>query len=158
LKKLQYVDDLVRRLRRKEPELVNDPAMLDEPISEYTITLAEFLKAKNIQRYRRGATGYVDGDLRRLFHKTPSRSFHKQNFLSADEYLKENRPFLTKRVVASTKADPMVIKDLLDKCQHRAKEMRLLLRKRERETKLVELAAYIAQRCVLYQATGSYFG
>ncbi len=33
------------------------------------MTLAQFLKA-NVQRYRRKATGYVDGDLRRMFHKT----------------------------------------------------------------------------------------
>jgi hypothetical protein len=149
---------LVRELRRKPPELENDAALLDEPISGFSITLAEFLKAKNIQRYRRGATGYVDSDLRRLFHKTPMRAALQQNYLSAEEYLKENRPFLMKRVIASTKADPLTAKDLLDKCQHRAKELQLSLRKREREIKLVELAAYISQRCALYKATGSYFG
>jgi hypothetical protein len=158
LKKLKYVDELVRELRRTEPDFVNDPDLLDEPMSEYSITLAEFLKATNIQRYRRGATGYVDGDLRRLFHKTPARVSLRQNYLPAGEYLKENRPFLMKRVAASTKSDPLVVKDLLDKCQHRAKELQLSLRKREREIKLVELAAYISQRCALYQATGSYFG
>jgi hypothetical protein len=158
LKKLQYVDDLVRGLRRKEPELVNDPEMLDEPISDYTFTLAEFLKATNIQKYRRGAKGYIDGDLRRLFHKTPSRAASRVNYLPAGEYLKENRLFLAKHVIASTKADPLVVKDLLDKCQHRSKDLQLSLRKRERETKLIELAAYIAQRCALYKSTGSYFG
>jgi hypothetical protein len=158
LKKLQYVDVLVRELRRKDPEVANDPTLLDEPVGEYSITLAQFLKAKNIQRYRRGATGYVDGDLRRLFHKTPARTDLRQNYLAADEYLKENRPLLMKRVIASTKADPLVVKDLLDKCQHRARELQLSLRKREREIKLIELAAYISQRCALYQATGSYFG
>jgi hypothetical protein len=157
LKKLTYVDTLVRELRRKEPEFVNDPAMLDEPVSDYTITLAEFLKAKNIQRYRRGATGYMDGDLRRLFHKTPSRTDLRRSYLPADEYLKENRPLLTKRIIAATKADPLVVKDLLDKCQHRTKELLLSLRKREREIKLIELAAYLSMRCALYQVTGSYF-
>ncbi|MBN1439600.1 MAG: hypothetical protein JW929_09340 [Anaerolineales bacterium] len=158
LRKLQYVDELVHSLRRKEPETVNDPAMLDEPISENTMTLAEFLKAKNIRRYRRGATGYVDGDLRRLFHRMPSRTDLQSSYLPADGYLKENRPFLMKRVLAPAKFDPLVLKDLLDKCHHRAKELRLALRKRERETKLIELAAYLAHRCTLYQATGSYFG
>jgi hypothetical protein len=157
LKKLRYVDALVRELRRRDPELQNDPAMLDEPISENSMTLAEFLKA-NIQRYRLKATGFLDGDLRRLFHKTPSRSKMQQNYLPADAYLKENRPFLMHRVIASTKADPLVVKDLLDKCQHRAKDLRLALHKREREIKLIELAAYISHRCTLYQATGSYFG
>jgi hypothetical protein len=158
LKKLTYVEDMVHALRRHDPELENDPALLDEPISAYSITLAEFLKATNIQRYRRGATGYVDGDLRRMFHKTPSRADWQQNYLPASEYLKENRPFLMKGVIASTKADPLVVKDLLDKCQHRARELQLSLRKRERETKLIEMAAYISQRCAMYQATGSYFG
>jgi hypothetical protein len=158
LKKLTYVDTMVRELRRREPEQANDPALLDEPISELSITLAEFLRAKNIQRYRRGATGYIDGDLRRLFHKTPSRASSLQNYLPADEYLKEHRPFLMKRVLASVKVDPLSVKDLLDKCQHRTREMRLALPKREREIKLVELAAYISQRCALYTATGSYFG
>jgi hypothetical protein len=158
IKKLDYVDSLVRELHRKDPELVNDPALLDEPISGFSITLAEFLKAKNIQRYRHGATGYVDSDLRRLFHKTPTRVALQQNYLPADEYLRENRPLLMKRVVASTKVDPLTVKDLLDKCQHRAKELHLSLHKREREIKLIELAAYISHRSALYQATGSYFG
>jgi hypothetical protein len=158
LKKLSYLDALVRELRRKNPELENDPLLLDEPVSEMPISLAKFLRAKNIQRYRRGATGFVDGDLRRLFHKKPSRARTLQNYLLADDYLRENRPFLMKRVVASTKVDPLTVKDLLDKCQHRAKDLQLALHKRERETKLVELAAYISHRCALYQATGSYFG
>jgi hypothetical protein len=158
LKKLDYVDELVRELRRKEPELVNDPILLDEPISEFAMTLAHFLKATNIQRYRNGATGYVDGDLRRLFHKMPARADLQKYYLPADAYLHENRPYLAKRVCASVKIDPLAVKDLLDKCQHRAREMRLAIHRRERETKLVELAAYVASRCALYEATGSYFG
>jgi hypothetical protein len=52
----------------------------------------------------------------------------------------------------------LAAKDLLDKCQHRARELRLSLHRREREIKLVELAAYVSHRCALYTATGSYFG
>lgn len=158
LKKLAYVDTMVRQLRSTEPVLVNDPALLDEAIDELTITLAEFLRAKNIQRYRRGATGYVDGDLRRLFHKPSSRARRADNYLPADEYLKEHRAFLSKGVLASIRVDPLAVKDLLDKCQHRAREIGLMLHKRERETKLIELAAYIAHRCTLYAKTNSFFG
>jgi hypothetical protein len=158
LKKLDYVDRLVHELRRKEPELVNDPNLLDEPISEMPVTLARFLKATNIQRYRKGATGYIDGDLRRLFQKPPGRIDLRKNYLSAEEYLRENRPYLTKHVLAAQKIDPLTLKDLLDKCQHRAKELRLAVHRRERETKLVEIAAYLGSRCALYDTTGSYFG
>jgi hypothetical protein len=158
LKKLAYVDTMVRQLRRRDPELTNDPDLLDEPITEFTINLAEFLRAKNIQRYRRGAMGYVDGDLRRLFHKTPARARTRENYLPAGEYLKEHRPLLMKWILASVKLDELAVKDLLDKLQHRARDLRLSLHRRERETKLLELAAYISHRCTLYAATGSYFG
>jgi hypothetical protein len=76
----------------------------------------------------------------------------------ADEFIREYRPFLLNRVSSWVGADPLVAKDLLDKCQHRAKELRLALYKMDRERKLVELACYISLRCTLYASTGSFFG
>lgn len=122
-----------------------------------TVTLAQFLKA-NIRRYRREATGYVDGDLRRLFHKTPLRSDLLRNYLPAADFIKEHHPFLMHRISRWVKVDPLVAKDLLDKYQHRAKELRLSLHKRERENKLLELVSYLSHRCTLYQSTGSFLG
>ncbi len=62
------------------------------------------------------------------------------------------------RISRWVKADPLVAKDLLDKYQHRARELRLSLLKRDRDAKLLELVSYLSKRCTLYQTTGSYFG
>jgi hypothetical protein len=156
LRKLEFVDSLVHDLRRTEPEFENDPSLLDEPISEMSITLAQFLKA-NIRRYRRAATGYVDGDLRRIFHKTPVRSDLQRNYLPATDFIREHRPFLIHRISRWVKSDPLVAKDLLDKYQHRAKELGLSLHKRERDTTLMELVSFLSQRCTLYRSSGSFF-
>jgi hypothetical protein len=157
LKKLVFVDSVVRELRYAEPELENDPFMLDEPIAKSSMTLAQFLKA-SVVRYRRSATGFVDSDLRKLFRRLPSQIALHRNYQMADEFIREYRPFLLNRVSSWVGADPLVAKDLLDKCQHRAKELRLALYKMDRERKLVELACYISLRCTLYASTGSFFG
>jgi hypothetical protein len=61
-------------------------------------------------------------------------------------------------VSAWVRTDPLVAKDLLDKCQHRARDLRLALYKTDRERKLVELASYVSLRCTLYASSGSFFG
>jgi hypothetical protein len=157
LRKLDYVDAIVKELRYTDPEMENDPTLLDEPINEMSLSLAQFLKA-NVGRYRRKAIGYIDPDLRRLFHKTPRRADTLRNFIPAEVFVKENRPFLMHRVCDWVREDPLVVKDLLDKCQHRAKELRLSLHKKERDGKLLELACYVSLRCALYHSTGSYLG
>jgi hypothetical protein len=106
---------------------------------------------------RSEATGYVDGDLRKIFRKTPARSDIQKNYLPASDFIREHRPFLIHRISLWVRADPLAAKDLVDKYQHRAKELRLSLLKREKEYTLLELVSYLSQRCVLYRSTGSYF-
>jgi hypothetical protein len=99
----------------------------------------------------------VDGDLRRIFHKTPVRSDLQRNYLPATDFIREHRPFLIHRISRWVKSDPLVAKDLLDKYQHRAKELGLSLHKRERDTTLMELVSFLSQRCTLYRSSGSFF-
>ena len=157
LKKLAYVDNVIRELRRSEPEIENDTTLLDEQIAGMRMTLAHFLKA-SVRRYRREATGFVDADLRKLFLRYPSRNGLQRTYQAADDFIHEYRPFLINRVGAWVKADPLAAKDLLDKCQYRARELRLVLHRKDRERKLVELACYVSLRCTLYDSTGSFFG
>jgi hypothetical protein len=157
LRKLDFVDSVVRELRRTDPELANDPSLLDEPISGMTTTLAQFLRA-NIRRYRRDATGYVDGDLKRIFSRTPLRSDLQRNYLPAADFIREYHPYLMHRINRWFKTDPLVAKDLLDKYQHRARELRLSVHKPDRDETLLELTAYLTHRCSLYQSLGSFFG
>jgi hypothetical protein len=157
LRKLAYVDAVVRELRRLEPEFENDPSLLDEPIVEMPVTLGVFLKA-TVGKYRRDATGYVDSDLRKLFRRLPSRSTALRNYQPAVEFIQEQRPFLINRVGSWVKADPLVVKDLLDKCQARSRDLRLVLHRKDRERTLVEMACYISLRCTQFASTGRYFG
>jgi hypothetical protein len=78
--------------------------------------------------------------------------------LPAADFIREYHPYLMHRISRWIKADPLAAKDLLDKYQHRAKELRLSLNKRDKEETLLELVAYLSQRCTLYQSLGSFFG
>jgi hypothetical protein len=157
LRKLAYVDNTVRRLRRLDPEIDNDTSLLDEPISELKITLATFLKAP-LGKYRRSATGYVDADLRKLFRRTPNRSADLQNFQPAEEFIREHKPYLINRVGAWVKVEPLVIKDLIDKYQYRSRDLRLVLNRKDTERILVELACSLTLHCAQYVDNGTYFG
>jgi hypothetical protein len=154
--KLAFVDRVIRELRRTEPEIQQDPSLLDEPLSESSMTLAEFLHAQP-SHYRHLATGYVDSDMRKLFHRPPVRSLPNRNWIPAATFLQEMQPLLTPRVVRWIRVDPLIVKDFLEKCSIRASALSLGFYREEREKKAWELSSLLSMRCTLFAHNGLFY-
>jgi hypothetical protein len=159
LKKLDYVDFIVRELGREEPLIENGPVVLDEPIEKLTQTVAQFFKARTT-KYRRRATGFVDPDLHSLFRRRPaSRNGHTPagNYVHAANFLRDNKRAITSRVSRWIGVEERVTRDLIEKCAERAAALDLWVRKDDREKKLIDLTSYISMRCGLYTVYDRYF-
>lgn len=156
MKKLRFVDRVVAELRRSPPEIENDPDLLDEQVEDQTITVAQFLKARTT-RYRRLATGYVDPDLRRMFRRASARTRNSSTFVPAAQFIRANRPLIINRVGAWIRVDPMAIRDLVEKCHDRARDLDLVLKGQDEEGHLLAFTSYIAARCQYYAIYGRYF-
>jgi hypothetical protein len=156
LLKLRYVARVVEELRNRQPELENDALLLDEPLANMQETLATFLKATPA-RYRRRAQGYVDPDLRRMFKRASPRTSASRVYLPADALIRSSRPFILNRVASWADVEGHVIQDFIEKCGERSQALELLVRRDERESKLLELVAYVSTHCAYYAATGRFF-
>ncbi len=156
LLKLQFVESVVQELHNKEPEGDGGTLPLDEPLAEVTATLAGFLKASPT-RYRRRAQGYVDPDLRRMFTRASTRARVSPAHLPAGTLIKTNRPYILNRVSSWANVDSLVIQDFIEKCSERSQALDLLVRRDDRDSKLVEIVAYVSTHCAYYASTGHFF-
>ncbi|MCC6188140.1 MAG: hypothetical protein IT318_03855 [Anaerolineales bacterium] len=157
LRKLEYVEKIVKELRRQEPLIDQRPAPWD-PLEECRETLAEFLRAR-ATRYRRKATGYIDPDLHELFWKTPAQRDNRKrerDYVRADNFIRLHKRDIVLQVSRWVGTDEIVVKDLLDKCSARAHALDLWVRKDEREKKLVEFTSFVSYRCALFALNDSF--
>jgi hypothetical protein len=158
LRKLQYVDKIVKELGRKPPEVeINENWML-EPYGDIKQTVAQFMKAKP-QRYYTKATGYVDPDLRDIFRQQPrvaKRSQLFRDFLRADAFIKAQKQALSTRVAYWVGVDPIVVTDLVEKLTTRARALNLWVDRTQHEKKLLELTSYVSVLCANYKSLGTY--
>src|SRR5438874_8368847 len=90
LRKLRYVDALMRNIRENRP--LRTAGELCTPVEEMTALLAEHYGAR-AERYRAAAQGYVDDKLREVF--PPARG---RTLLSAGDLLRQRRRDLLSRV------------------------------------------------------------
>lgn len=157
LKKLEYVDTVVRELRNQDPLVGADYGQVIESVDDLTMTVAQFMRARTT-KYRRAATGFVDPDLRRLFRHLPTRGNNQKAYTPAATFVRKNRQAISTRVSTWVGVEPFVAKDLIDKCSLRCEALDLWLRKDEREKKLIELTSYISMRCAWYAVANDYRG
>ncbi|HEY4690505.1 MAG TPA: hypothetical protein VIK33_14420 [Anaerolineae bacterium] len=158
LRKLEYVDRVVKQYGRTPPLVESNPEMIYEPIDSLTMTAARFLKAR-LTKYRRRATGYVDPDLKAMFlkrppyvNRRPARTHHR-----AHAFLRAYRRILIPRVARWANVDESVITELIDKLMVRARALDLWMRHDESERKVIELTAYLAHRCTNFAQQGMFF-
>jgi len=159
LRKLHYVEKIVKELGRQEPAIDNDPAMIYEHVDDMTITVAEFLDAR-LNQYRKAATGYVDPDLRTLFRGKPRLSSPrriKREYMHAERLLREQKRVLVNRIGYWVGIDDQVVIDLIDKCAARAKALDLWIKKEDQDKKLVEVTSYLTVLCTNYAHHGQFF-
>jgi hypothetical protein len=158
LRKLEYVDRMVKKYGRKLPLVESDPAMVYEPVENLTMTVAQFMKAR-LAHYRREATGFVDADLKSLFLKRPphvngrpARTHHH-----AHAFLRAYRRILIPRIAAWTGVQEEVVAELIDKMIARVRALELWIRHDDAERKIVEVTAYLAALCTNYAYHGVFF-
>jgi hypothetical protein len=158
LRKLEYVDRMVRKYGRRLPLVESDPDMIYEPVENLTMTVAQFLKAR-LTRYRRRATGFVDDDLKSLFLKRPPyvngrpvRTHHH-----AHAFLRAYRRILIPRVAYWTDVHEEVVSTLIGKLIVRARALDLWMRHADSERKIVEVASYLASLCTHFAHHGVFY-
>jgi hypothetical protein len=158
LKKLEFVDAIVRELRSQEPVIDQIPYPY-ESLESYRETLARFFRLRSTQTYRRKATGYIDPDLKDLFWRPlPYRGSRRRerDYLHADNFIRSHKRNIVTQVSRWVGVGEDVVKDLLDKCSARADALNLWVRKDERDKKLLEFTSYVSYRCALYALNESY--
>jgi hypothetical protein len=158
LRKLEYVDQVVREHRNQEPLIENVPYEY-EGLADYKMTLAQFWKGRPTY-YRQHATGFVDPDVKYIFRQRPKLLNDKKlqrGYIHADNFLRKNQRVIVNRVSQWVGVEPYVVNDLILKCRQRADELDLWLKQSEQEKKLVEFTTYISTRCAYYYVWGTYF-
>lgn len=159
LRKLRYVEHIVREIGRKPPEVQVEPGWMIEPVEQVKLTVAQFMNAKT-KHYYQQATGYVDPDLKALFRNQPTRVTKRalqRRFLRADTFLRTHRQALISRVAYWSGVDSTVVFDVMDKLIERAKALNLWLERELAEKKLVELTSYVTALCSNYKCYGEFF-
>jgi len=152
LRKLEFVDFIVREVRRDEPAIDQSPYLF-EPLEEFTLTVRQFFKVGSTLPYRQKATGYIDSDLLELFWQSPSPrdlARRRRDYVLADNFIRKHKRDVVAQVSRWTGADEQVVKDFLDKCSARARALDLWVRKDQREKQLVEFTSYVSYHCALY--------
>ena len=158
LKKLEFVDGLVRELRGTEPVIDQSPR-LDEPLDELRFTAARVFRLRSTRQYRQKATGYIDPDLREMFWRPPpvrANRKRERDFLHVDTFVRRHKREIVTRVSRWVGVEPVVVQDLIDKCSARARILDLWVRKDARDKKLLEFTSYVSYRCALYLLNDSY--
>jgi hypothetical protein len=160
LRKLEFVDALIKELRGQEP-LVDQTPNAYEALADFSKTLASFFHLRNTRPYRLRATGFIDPDLKTLFLRPPAyrgKRRRELDYVRADSLLRRHKRSIVAQVSRWVGVDEFAVKDLLDKCCLRARALDMWVRKDERDKKLLEFTSYTSYHCALYALNDTYFG
>jgi hypothetical protein len=150
LKKLHYVDQLMKNIRNLEPIRTGGP--LCTPVEEMNILLAEHY-GQRAERYRAAAQGYVDDKLREVFPPIRGRGR-----IAADTLLREYRDELIQRVVRWSRLDEEEVLTILNKLEDRAEALVLFCRQRDVPAKVMDLTALATALAMDFAYTGRLTG
>jgi hypothetical protein len=114
LRKIEYLDDLMRSLRHRAPRLVNTAEV--DPLRKLTKTLRQHYRAKH-RHYGVDYPDFYDRDLRRIF----SDADEYAGYTTAAQFISRNRRAV-RRVVASWTSIyqytiDQVLEDMIDRCR-----------------------------------------
>jgi len=125
MRKLEYVDELMREIAGKMPRVRNKQTW--EPIEELTLTLREHYNKRKLF-YAKARPAFFDRDLRRLFSESPR--FARRE--TAASFIRRLCPELRDKISHWTGAHAytidQVLRDMIDRC----KELKLRLALPER--------------------------
>ena len=150
LKKLEFVDGVMRSLRTKKPHLSSGPQ--HSPYQSEKYTLIEYY-GEDLDNYKDKALGIYDEDLRRIF-ASPSNGYKR--FLPAKDLIRKNRRFLIATIARWTGAREKAVAPAIIKFFHRSRELKLALPLEEEGYGLASLAALGTTVVMNYIHTGRY--
>ena len=149
MKKLLYVDRLMRRLRLKQPLRTSGP--LVEPVSELTMTLAEHYGQRS-ERFRVHAQGFVDDKLRIVFPELRSNT----PSTPAQVFLRRRRHILTRRIACWSEMEPEEIEMVIAKLEDRARVLGLRAKDEKETERLIDIASLVTAMVVQFNNTGDF--
>ena len=129
IRKLEYVDELMRSLRREKP--VNARRKQLFPLRELKKTLREHYREKKAH-YARTRPDFYDRDLRKLFSDDPADRRNE----TAASFIRSIKPDLRKLVARWTGEHHYTIDRVLDDIILRCRELKLRLARSPRRTRL----------------------
>ena len=150
LRKLQYVDTLMKDLQGELPRRVG--GRLCTPVEEMDMLLVEHY-GQRAERYRAAAQGYVDDKLRELFPPVRGGSVQR-----AADLLRMHQEELLRRVTRWSGLEDDEVRTLLVKLAERADALDLQLRPRQLVTRLMDVAALATALAVNFAHTGRLTG
>jgi hypothetical protein len=150
MKKLDYLDKLMRQIREVKPILSDGPDY--QPISDMDWTLAEHY-GKQAERYRAEAQGFVDDKLRSVFPELRARIVKPAASLIQDE-----RMLLSERVVRWTTLEVAEVAAIVDKLAARAEVLGLHYKQKDRHHKVLDLVALLTSLSMDFNYTGRLTG
>jgi hypothetical protein len=150
LRKLAYVDRLMRSLRHEPPKCTC--GKLCTPVDEMDLLLADHY-GQRAERYRAEAQGYVDDKLREIFPPVRGRSR-----VPAVDLLRKHRDELQSRVLRWSGLREEEIEALMSKLEDRAEALDLHFRPRHLATKVIDMTALVTALAMDFAYTGRLTG
>jgi hypothetical protein len=150
LKKLEYVEQAMFRLRNKKPNVITGP--LDSPYNSKTYTLIEYY-GEDLDNFKDNALGIYDEDLGRIFAAGPNG--HRKT-LPAKDLIRKNRRFLVETIARWTGARDKVVAPVIGRFFLRCRELELFFLPEEESYSLASLAALGTTVVMNYLHTGRY--
>lgn len=150
LRKLQYVDALMRRVAKRKPRRLG--GRLLNPVEGMTMPLAEHY-GQRTERFRAAAQGFVDDRLRVVFPR-----FAGNSAIPARDLLQKHHKDLLERLVRWSSLEEGDADAILLKLEDRASALRLRLPRRQAEQKLLDLAAMATALAVEFAYCGRLMG
>ena len=149
LKKLDFVDRAMKRLRSRKPVVVAGP--LDSPYHSKTYTLIEYY-GEDLDNFKDRALGIYDEDLSRIFPFTNGN----RRSIPAKDLIRQNRRFLITTIAGWTGAREKVVAPVIIKFLQRCRKLGLALPAEEESYRLASLTALGTTVVMNYLHTGRY--
>ncbi|HZU36536.1 MAG TPA: putative zinc-binding metallopeptidase [Gemmataceae bacterium] len=150
IRKLQFVDRLMRQVRHETPICVHGP--LCTPVESMTILLAEHY-GQRAERYRAAAQGYVDDKLKEIF--PPLRGGKS---VAAGDLLRKKHADLLNRVTRWSGLGDDDVRTLLEKLEDRADALGLQFRPSKLTERLMDVTSLATSLAVDFAYTGRLTG
>ncbi len=150
IKKLQYIDRVMMRIRLRKPRLVAGP--LDSPYHSKTYTLIEYY-GEDLDNFKDKALGIYDDDLKMIFNHHANGT---RKSITAKDLIRRNRRFLITTIAIWTGGREKVVAPVINKFFQRCRELGLHAPAEEEGSRLASLTALGTAVVMNYLHTGRY--